>query len=198
MGLFDVFKKNDAAPKEKKTHICCNCGKEFSGFLKGLKMVDGNYVCAECFPIETPLMKVKGACASDFDVSKLEATGMRTYIAHQKEIQQRQKEFRVTHQFHQGQLLFDENHKWFKIKEYDEVFSVEFIKYFNFSYEKDGGYFNVIPGFILDDMVYANIVYAFRHKIPFLTSDKKVAQELLDEFYDIHALICPKAKTLIN
>ena len=194
MGLLDIFKGN----KEKPVHTCYRCKKEFSGFLNGSKLSDGEYICFDCNPSQTKLMKKKDVVRSDFRFYELNSKQLDNYIAYRAKDAERAKAFTASEELFNGSLLIDRSHMWFKLKDYEEIFFIQQISSLLCGASGEDGKYTIVCVIMLkDNAIYQampELSYTFKAKAFF---KKKQIEEIKDEIMALHQQLAPKADLTI-
>ncbi len=138
MGLFDKIKE-----KINEVHICAFCKRETSGLFSSIKLGDNQYICMDCFPKETKLMKEKDVCR-DFSIHQLDYKGMKKYFAYRDNEQLRREKFLPDTTWLEGNLIVDNEHGYFKLREYDEIFVTQQIETVHVASVYENGKFTII------------------------------------------------------
>ena len=193
MGLFDKI-KTKVQEKVNEVHVCCVCGAEFSGLMKGRKLNDGQYTCPSCTPKMTDLMCTKPV-RDNFNVYALDADGIRKYHEYCRVEKARADEFNPTANYLGGKFIVDKEHGYFKLKDYKEIFLISEIETIAeaHQYEKDA--FNVRCVFSLDNWIYKAILVEFNfYPTAFLPKGKR--NELAECIAEFVREVCPHAELI--
>ena len=193
MGLFDGILGNK---KEKTPRSCCKCGKDVTGFLSGIKIDGGNYICGDCFPSETPLMRKKGVLHKDFKTKIYTLEGIDKLCAYRAAEKERVALFKEEDSFLDGQLLLDLAHGLFKLAAYDEVFPLSEISEIALPYIENGGKYDLTCVIFLENEIYLTLPlesYVFKSNAILKKNRHSEFNAFVREF---HESFCPSASLI--